>query len=179
MTLRASCATPSGARRHMLRALPRTLLIIRRTGLRHYRMSSPAEIPAAAAVDTPMSDAAGAEGAVLGPDGQPMTKSGLKKLAKQREFEAKKAAAAAAAEARAAVAAKAPADESAASKKVRSHAWQDDRGAGSVWSGGTHTIASALATAEPRTLAPAVAEGEEGGGEAGLRQHDARGRQEG
>ena len=87
-------------------------------------MSSPAE-NAAAAAETPVLDgvsAAGADGSapVLSADGQPISKSALKKLAKLKEIEAKKAAAAAAAEARAATAAKAPAEESATSKKVSS-----------------------------------------------------------
>ena len=63
------------------------------------------------------------EAVVLGADGQPLTKSGLKKLQKIKELEAKKAASAAAAEARAAAAAaKAAADGTAgegAVKKVR------------------------------------------------------------
>ena len=71
-----------------------------------------------------VSAAAGAaEESLVGLDGQPTTKSGLKRQQKLKEMEAKRAATAAANEARAAaVAAKAASAEGPAVKKVRTRA---------------------------------------------------------
>lgn len=88
------------------------------------RTMADASEPANAGGDTPVLDgtsAAGADGSapVLGADGQPISKSALKKLAKLKELEAKKASAAAVAEARAkATPAAASGEEGAAAKKA-------------------------------------------------------------
>ena len=82
----------------------------------------------AAAVEAPEGGAADGAAPALGADGQPLSKSALKKAAKLKELEAKKAATAAAAEARAKAAPATPAgEEGAASKKAsggRGLLWQ-------------------------------------------------------
>jgi trimeric autotransporter adhesin len=110
--------------------LARRVLLFRRAllsqAIRPLRTCTPMADAAAAAAGAEPAGAAldGADGAapVLGPDGQPISTSALKKLAKLKELEAKKAASAAAAAARATTAAKTPtAEESAAAaKKVSS-----------------------------------------------------------
>ena len=104
-----------------MRFVPRFGYIIRRAGLRSLRMSSTTD--AMAAADSPIvldgTSAAGADGSatVLSADGQPISKSALKKMQKLKEIEAKKVSAAAAAEARAATA-KSTTEDSSAAKKV-------------------------------------------------------------
>lgn len=116
-----------------LSMLARRVLALRRAllsqAIRPLRTCTPMADAAAAGAEpsgAALDGAAGADGAapVLGPDGQPISKSALKKMAKLKELEAKKAASAAAAAARASTAAKTPTTEesAAAAKKVSSAA---------------------------------------------------------